>query len=164
MERLNINKAIFLDRDGVINNDFGYIGSFEQFEFMDGIIEFLLTLKHNDFKLFIITNQSGIGRGFFTEEEYHQLTNIYLDILKTQGIKIEEVKYCPHTPQDNCECRKPKPTMILEIIEKYNLDKNECFLIGDKQSDIQAASNAGIKGIIKTNQVSFECLLDKIFF
>jgi len=162
MAKSNI-KAAFLSRDGIINKDFGCIGSIEQFEFQEDIIKFLLTLKHNNFILFIVTNQDGIGRKLIDKEDYDKLTTLYVEMLNKLNVNIKEVLYCPHTPKDKCECRKPEPGMILELLEKYNIDENNCIMIGNKQIDMQAASAANIKGFLKTKEMTFDQILEKIF-
>jgi len=138
-------KAVFLDRDGVINVDKGYIYKIDDFEFKEDIFELLKFLQKKGFSLFIITNQSGIGRGYYTLKDFERLNNYMIEELKKKNINIKEVAFCPHHPNDNCECRKPKPGMILKLIEKYKIDIETSILIGDKMSDIQAGQNAGIK-------------------
>ncbi len=149
---------IFLDRDGVINEDFGYVYKWEDFVFIDGVIEALKILSNLNFKFIIITNQSGIGRGYFTEKEYLDLTKKYLEFINQYGIKIQKVYYCPYAPiskEDNsCFSRKPNPGMILDAVKDYNIDLNKSFMVGDKISDIFAAKNAGIK---KTYLISEDC-------
>jgi D-glycero-D-manno-heptose 1,7-bisphosphate phosphatase len=137
-------KAAFLDRDGVINIDKGYVYKIEDFEFKDGIFELLKLLQSIGFTLFVITNQSGIARGYYTLEDFKKLTGHMLDELKKRGIEIKEVAFCPHHPNDKCNCRKPKPGMILDLAKKYNIDLKNSILIGDKLSDIEAGKNAEI--------------------
>jgi len=137
-------KAAFLDRDGVINVDKGYVHKIEDFEFKEGIFELLKLLQEKGFKLFVVTNQSGIGRGYYTLKDFEKLTKFMLDELKKRGIEIKEVAFCPHHPDENCECRKPKPTMILNLAKKYNINLKKSIMIGDKISDIKAGENAGV--------------------
>jgi D-glycero-D-manno-heptose 1,7-bisphosphate phosphatase len=137
-------KAAFLDRDGVINIDKNYVYKIEDFEFKDGIFELLKLLQSKGFTLFVVTNQSGIGRGYYTLQDFKKLTEYMLNELKKKGIEIKEVAFCPHHPDENCECRKPKPGMILNLSKKYNIDLKNSILIGDKQSDIEAGKNAGV--------------------
>lgn len=117
----------------------------DDFEFKEDIFELLKFLQKKGFSLFIITNQSGIGRGYYTLKDFERLNNYMIEELKKKNINIKEVAFCPHHPNDNCECRKPKPGMILKLIEKYKIDIETSILIGDKMSDIQAGQNAGIK-------------------
>jgi len=138
-------KAAFLDRDGVINVDKGYVYKIEDFEFKEGIFELLKLLQEKGFELFVVTNQSGIGRGYYTLKDFEKLTEFMLNELKKRGIEIKEVAFCPHHPDENCECRKPKPAMILNLAKKYNINLKNSIMIGDKLSDIKAGKNAGIR-------------------
>ncbi len=142
------NKAIFLDRDGVINYDKGYVCKIEDFEFVDRIFEVLKAFQEEGFKLFIVTNQSGIGRGYYTQEDFEILTSWMLDILKKNEIKIEKVYFCPHAPEEKCHCRKPSSGMFEQAFEEFDIDKKNSWMIGDKHTDIKAAINAGIKNTI----------------
>ena len=140
-------KAAFLDRDGVINIDYGYVGSIDRFEFKEGIFELLKLLQKKGYKLFIVTNQSGIARGYYSEDDFHNLMKYMIDELKKIDIEITDYKFCPHHPNitGECECRKPKPGMILDLAKQYNIDIKNSIMIGDSLSDIKAAKNAGIK-------------------
>ena len=140
-------KAAFLDRDGVINEDLGYVGKIENFKFKDGIFELLKLLQDLGYTLFIVTNQSGIARGCYTEEDFYNLTQWMIEEFKKRGIEIKDIRFCPHHPDitGECECRKPKPGMILKLANKYNINLAKSIMIGDKESDIKAAQNAGIK-------------------
>ncbi len=137
-------KALFLDRDGIINVDHGYVYKIEDFEFTEGIFELLQLFAQQGYLLFIVTNQSGIGRGYYTLEEFKILTKWMIKILHKNGINIIEVQHCPHTPNDNCTCRKPNTGMIKNIFTHYNIDLKHSWMIGDKQSDIDLAHNAHI--------------------
>lgn len=141
-------RAVFLDRDGVINEDFGYVGRVEDFVFIDGVFEALKTLQQKGFLLIIITNQSGIGRGYYSEEDFLKLSEYMKKELKKVGVTITDIFYCPHHPKERCSCRKPKPQMILDAAKKYNIDLASSYLVGDKMSDIEAGKNAGIKNLI----------------
>jgi D-glycero-D-manno-heptose 1,7-bisphosphate phosphatase len=138
-------KALFLDRDGIINIDHGYVSKIEDFKFTDGIFDLVRLFSDAGYLLFVVTNQSGIGRGYYTEEDFSTLTAWMKEKFKENGIKIEEVYYCPHAPDANCICRKPKTGMIKEALKDYDIDLSRSWLIGDKQSDIDLANNAGIK-------------------
>ena len=139
-------KAAFLDRDGVINEDFGYVGKVKDFKFKEGIFELLKLLQDLGYTLFIVTNQSGIARGYYTEDDFHKLTQWMVEEFKKRGIEIKDVRFCPHHPDitGECECRKPKPGMILDLAEKYGIDLKNSIMIGDSKRDIEAAINAGI--------------------
>jgi len=143
-----MNKAIFLDRDGVINEDKGFIKKIKDFDIFQGVFQALKQFQEKGFKLIIITNQSGIGRGYYTEQDFHKLTDYILDLFKKQGIKIEKVYFCPHKPEDNCECRKPKTKLITQAIEKFNINLSESWMIGDKEKDILMGKAVGCKTVL----------------
>lgn len=145
-------KVAFLDRDGVINEDPGYIYKSDDFRFCEGTLEALKLLQSGGYALMIMTNQSGIGRGYYTEADYHQLTQWYLNQLAQAGIAISDIFYCPHTPDDHCDCRKPKPGLFEQALAKYPIDKEASFMVGDKQSDLDAAYAAGIARGYKIGQ------------
>jgi D-glycero-D-manno-heptose 1,7-bisphosphate phosphatase len=141
-------KAAFLDRDGVINVDKGYVWRAEDFELMPGAVESLKKLQAAGYALIVVTNQSGIGRGYFTEGDYIALTIHMHDLLRRHGVKLTGVYHCPHKPQDGCMCRKPMPGLIQRAIARHGIDPRESILIGDKDTDIQAAHAAGVQGYL----------------
>ena len=143
-----LKKALFLDRDGIINVDHGYVSKIENFEFTKDIFDLLHFFADAGYLLFIVTNQSGIGRKYYTQKDYVILTQWMLKALHTKDIDIQEVQYCPHTPEDNCQCRKPATGMINNILKKYSIALKRSWLIGDKQSDIDLALNANIQNSI----------------
>lgn len=154
-----MHKAVFLDRDGVINSDEGhyYIYKLSDFKINEGLIDNLKLLVDNSYKLFIITNQGGIAKGIYTLEDVEKIHNYLLNLLKENGITIEEVYVCPHHDSiKKCECRKPSPYMINKAIEKYKIIKNESYMIGDSIRDIQAAEAAGIKGILSKKNTNIK--------
>ena len=142
------NKAVFLDRDGTINYDYGYVHKKDKLKFLPGVIESLERLNNAGYLLIIITNQSGIGRGYFTLEEYNEFNNYMLEKLKEQGINITKVYYCPHTDNDNCNCRKPKLGLFYQAIDEYNIDLNESYAIGDNERDLAICVDSPICGIL----------------
>ena len=142
-------KAVFLDRDGVINIEKDYLYKIEDFEFIDGLFDSLKYLQNLDYKLFIITNQSGISRNYYTKEDFNKLTLWMLNEFEKNGIKISQVEFCPHGPNDMCSCRKPKTGMIENILDNFSIDLENSWLIGDKTSDILCAKNANIKNTIQ---------------
>lgn len=149
------NKAVFLDRDGTINIDKNYLYKTEEFEFVEGAVEGLKILYDLGYKLIVVTNQAGIGRGYYTEEDLKKLNNYMEEKLLQEGIKIEKCYYCPHHAEHgigkykiDCECRKPKPGMLLEGIKEFNINPEKSYMIGDKLSDAEAGINAGVKPII----------------
>jgi D-glycero-D-manno-heptose 1,7-bisphosphate phosphatase len=140
-------KALFLDRDGVINIDYGYVGKIENFKFREGIFELTKQFQDNGYKIFVVTNQSGIARGYYSEEDFHKLTEWMKEEFLKRGVEIKDVKFCPHHPDISgvCECRKPEPKMILDLASEYNIDLENSILIGDSKRDIEAGEKAGIK-------------------
>jgi D-glycero-D-manno-heptose 1,7-bisphosphate phosphatase len=141
-------KTIFLDRDGVINKEINYLHKINDFEFIDGIFSACHYFETLGYKIIIITNQSGISRGYYNELDYELLTKWMLSEFKDNGVKILDVFHCPHDPNDRCNCRKPKPGMFLNAQNKYNIDMKNSWMIGDKEVDISAANKAGILNTI----------------
>ena len=141
-------KTIFLDRDGVINEDTGYLFRIADFKFIEGIFDVCLYLQQLDYNIIIISNQSGISRGYYTENDYHKLTKWMLGQFSDNSIKILDTFYCPHIPESLCDCRKPKPGMFLDAKNQYNIDMEKSWMIGDLESDIKAANHAGISNTI----------------
>ena len=146
-------KAVFLDRDGVLNVDVAYLYKVSDLRWIDGAKEALAYLNTQGYKLFVVTNQSGIARGYYTVDDMNTLHNHMQAELNQCGAKIEKFYYCPHHPKGalpeytmECSCRKPQPGMILRAFAEYDIDKAQSFLIGDKDSDLEAAANAGIEG------------------
>ena len=149
-------RALFLDRDGVINVEKNYVWRIEDFEFIPGIFELCAMAQQLGFMLVVITNQAGIGRGYYTEADYQTLTNWMLGQFRTRGIAIDRVYYCPYHPtagvgKYRCDSndRKPNPGMILSARDELNLDLSESVLVGDKDSDIEAGIAAGVKTNIR---------------
>lgn len=162
-----LKKALFLDRDGIINVDHGYVSKIEAFEFTDDIFDLLHLFIEAGYLLFIVTNQSGIGRNYYTQKDFDTLTDWMLGTMHQNGIEVQEVQYCPHTPHDNCTCRKPETGMIDNILKTYAIDLQHSWMIGDKQSDIDLAHNAHIghavaisPKVINNATLSFPTILD----
>lgn len=137
-------KAFFFDRDGVINVDHGYVSNIGDFEFMDGIFPVMQALAEKGYKLIVITNQSGIGRGFYTVEDFQQVTEWMTRRFTEEGVELTAVYSCPHAPGAGCGCRKPEPGMFLQAIREHNIDPARSWMIGDKDDDMVAAGAAGI--------------------
>lgn len=149
MSFFKMQKVVFLDRDGVINIEKDYLYKIEDFEFVDGVFDSLKYLQNLGYKLVIITNQSGIGRKYYTFEEYTILTAWLKEEFKKNGIDILEVFCCPHSPTEKCNCRKPNIGMIEKTAQLITIDYENSWLIGDKGSDIQTAYNAKIPNTIQ---------------
>lgn len=141
-----MQKAIFFDRDGVVNIDKGYVYKIADFEYVSGFVEFFTLCKNAGFLAFIITNQSGINRGFYTQNDFQILCDFMQnDLMQKCGFVFDKIYFCPHTPQENCHCRKPRTKMIENAMSDFSIDLEQSFFIGDKQSDMECALNAGIK-------------------
>jgi D-glycero-D-manno-heptose 1,7-bisphosphate phosphatase len=145
-------KAVFIDRDGTINQEKEYISRVEDFELIPGSLEALKLLTQHKIKIYIVTNQAGIAKGYFTVEQFHHLTRYMVDIFEKEGISIEKVLYCPHHPNGivpeftrDCLCRKPNTKLLKDVIEENNYQMDEIVLIGDKNTDIEAGKRLGIK-------------------
>ncbi len=143
---MSTRKAIILDRDGVLIEDKNYSYKIEDLEVLPGVIEGLRLIQENYF-FFIVTNQSGIGRGYYTLEDFHKYNNHLISILEENHIKIEKTFFCPHIKEDNCDCRKPNPTFIKEIANQWDIDVESSWMIGDHPSDIQFGVNGGCKTV-----------------
>ena len=141
-------KTIFLDRDGVVNKEINYLHKIEDCSFINGIFEACQYFKSLGYQIIIVTNQSGISRGYFTERDFQIITNWMLAEFKKKDIKILDVFHCPHSSNSNCNCRKPMPGMLLEAKYKHNIDMVTSWMIGDSERDIRAANLAGIKNTI----------------
>ncbi len=137
-------RALFLDRDGIINIDHGYVSKIKDFEFVEGIFDLVKLFTDSEYMIFVVTNQSGIGRGYYREEDFVTLTEWMVKKFGDENIKIEKVYYCPHSPEEKCHCRKPETGMIEQVLEDHPIDLANSWLIGDKQSDIDLAINASI--------------------
>ncbi|MCS7152193.1 MAG: HAD family hydrolase [Endomicrobia bacterium] len=137
---------IFLDRDGTIIVDKVYLNNPDEVEFIDGVIDGLKKLYDNGYKLVIVTNQSGVSRGKVSLDNLEKIHEKIKSILNAHGVSLFKIFYCPHLPEDNCECRKPKIGMVKEIENIINKEKS--FVIGDKDSDIGFGKNLGIKTIL----------------
>ena len=157
-----MNKAVFLDRDGVINLDKAYVSKIEDFEFCEGVFEALKHFQNLGYLLIVVTNQSGIGRGYYSEEDFQILTVCMQKELLHVKIKIDAIYHCPHAPEVNCACRKPKSGMFLKAIEDFDIDVANSWMIGDKETDMEAAIVAGIPNTILLGKTSVNFILDTI--
>ncbi|MDO5530660.1 HAD family hydrolase [Sutterella sp.] len=144
-------RAAFLDRDGVINLDRAYVHKREDFEWVPGAVEALRILHEARFALVIVTNQSGIGRGYYTEDDFHKLNDWMTAELARAGAPVADVRFCPHHPVNaidryrcECTCRKPLPGMILDSAKALGIDLSRSILFGDKQRDCVSGLRAGL--------------------
>lgn len=149
-----MNKAVFLDRDGTIIEDVGYMNSPEQIQFIPGSIEAIKKLKEAGYKVVVITNQAGIARGLITEDMLQTIDKVLHKWILNGGTHLDGIYYCPHHPEHGvypykqvCECRKPHPGLIRKAQKDLNIDLSQSFMIGDKATDVEAGKRAGTKTI-----------------
>lgn len=143
-----LKKTIFLDRDGVINVEKDYAYKIEEFEFLPGVFEAVKYFNKLGFIVVVVTNQSGIARGYYTEDDFWKLSKYMLGCFEKNGAKISKIYHCPHGPNDGCECRKPLAGMFFEAQEELGIDMQNSWMIGDKEGDIKAAITAGVGSTI----------------
>lgn len=139
-----MRRAAFIDRDGVINEDREYVCRVADFQFLAGSVEALRQLQAAGYLLVVITNQSGIARGFYTEAQYQELDTYMRGSLSAAGVSIDAVQYCPHLPDANCDCRKPRAGMIRAAARLLDIDTSRSLLIGDRRADIEAGRAGGV--------------------
>ena len=149
--------AAFLDRDGVINVDRGFVGRPSDFALVTGAAAAISLLNRNGYRVFVVTNQSGIGRGYYTEADFAEVTAHMNSVLAQQGAHVDDMRYCPFHPDAKISryrvdhhWRKPAPGMILDLFDHWDVDVNASFLIGDSARDLEAANAAGIEGHLFT--------------
>ncbi|MCU7372777.1 D-glycero-beta-D-manno-heptose 1,7-bisphosphate 7-phosphatase [Paucibacter sp. O1-1] len=147
----DLRNAAFLDRDGVINIDHGYVHRWEEFEFVPGAVEAMRRLQEAGYLLVVVTNQSGIARGMYSEADFHVLSAHLREHLAAQGVSLAAIEYCPHLPdaqrpayRAQCACRKPAPGMLLQAARALRIDLGNSLMFGDKPSDIEAAQRAKV--------------------
>lgn len=154
------NKAIFLDRDGVINkNRDDYVKSTKELEIFSNIGKEILKLKMKGFLIIVITNQSVINRKIITIRELEEIHSTIQKFLMKSKTSIDKFYFCPHRPDENCDCRKPKPGLILQAINEFSIDVSKSWMVGDSKTDIQAGEKAGCKTILLKKNDSFTNIL-----
>lgn len=142
------NKVIFIDRDGTINANVGYIDNITRFKIYPGVGEGIKLLKDHGFKIIVVTNQSGIARGFFSEKTLEEIHKKMKNELSKKYAKIDAIYYCPHHPNEQCDCRKPKTGLLQKAIKDFDIDVTQSYIIGDRMLDIEAGSKIGCKTIL----------------
>ena len=152
------NKTVFLDRDGVINEQrIDHVKDIDEFKIFSGVGEAIKLLKEKGYLVIIITNQSVIGRKIISETKLEEIHLKLKNYLKQYNTYVDSIYHCPHTPEQNCNCRKPKPGLLIKASEDFNIDLGESYFIGDSESDLTAASEAKCKGILlKKDQTLLE--------
>ncbi len=155
LQEINMNKAVFFDRDGVLNHDYGYVYKIQDFFWMQGAKEAIALCKSKGYKVFVVTNQSGVARGLYKEDDIQKLHAHVQEELKEINTSIDDFAYCPHHPEGKveaytkkCECRKPAAGMILDLAKKHDIDLSQSFMLGDHVRDVEAAQNAGMQGYL----------------
>ena len=160
---MNKLKTVFVDRDGVINQERSdYVKSISELEIYPNVAENIKLLKDAGFLVIVITNQSAVNRGIISHEMINQIHNSIQDHLKKYGTFLDGFYYCPHTPNENCNCRKPKPGLLQQAILELNIDLNSSWMIGDSDSDIEAADSIGCKAIKINDNFSLDNAVEKI--
>lgn len=139
-------KAFFLDRDGVINESH-WVNKPEEFVMIEGSAEAIKRLNDYGYEVFVVTNQGGVGMGYMSKEALDAVHRYMIEQIKKAGGKIREVRACIHRPVEGCHCRKPKPGMILDLIEKYNVDRTQSYMVGDRDVDMVAGKKAGVRTV-----------------
>jgi len=139
---------VFLDRDGTVIVDKNFLSDYRMVELIPGAAQGLKKIRDIGLGLIIITNQSGIGRGYFTYDDLSAIHEYLLELLSREGVFIDEVLFCPHIPQDRCECRKPKTGLIKHCADKYGFNAADCFMVGDRPCDIETGKGVGAKTIL----------------
>ena len=160
---MNKLKAVFVDRDGVINQERSdYVKTISELEIYPNVAKNITLLKDAGFLVIVITNQSAVNRGIVTHEMINQIHNSIQDHLKKYGTFLDGFYYCPHTPNENCNCRKPKSGLLQKAILELNIDLNSSWMIGDSDSDIEAADSIGCKAIKISGNFSLDNAVKKI--
>lgn len=159
-----MQKALFLDRDGVVNVEKNYLHKIEDFELVDGIVEVCRTYQERGYRILIVTNQSGISRGYYTEDDFALLSGWMVEYFKRFGVTISRIYHCPHHESIDgiCECRKPEPGMFLQAQKEYKLDMPYSVMIGDNERDIEASLKAGVGENILLSSDAIESKADRI--
>lgn len=142
------NKAVFIDRDGTINIDGPYLSDPDRFEMYPGVGNGIKALKENGFKIIVITNQSGIARGYFTENDLAEIHAKMKREFKKFNVELDGIYYCPHHPDDGCNCRKPKTGLFDKAIKEHDIDVKKSYMLGDKNLDVVAGRNVGTKTVL----------------
>ena len=158
-----MDKAIFLDRDGVINVERGYTHRLEDFVILPDLIEVLQLFQQRGYLLIVISNQSGIAKGLYKQSEVEVLHKYLIEELNTNNITLSEIYYCVHHPDvSRCICRKPDSLFVEKALARFDIDPTKSYFIGDKERDTEAAEKAGVKGILIEANISLKTILNQI--
>ena len=148
MPELKEGIAVFLDRDGTINEEVGYLSDPDGLKLIRGAAEAVKKLNDHGIKVIVISNQSGVGRGYFSERDLARINMRLTELLLSYEARIDAIYYCPHHPDDGCECRKPEPGLLKKAAREHSIDLGRSYVVGDKKTDVELAVNAGSKGIL----------------
>jgi D-glycero-D-manno-heptose 1,7-bisphosphate phosphatase len=150
-----LNRGVFFDRDGTINEEVCYLSHEDQLKLIDGTAEAIKSLKKAGFKIIIFSNQAGVARGYFSEQTLNRIHQVMADMLRAQGAHLDAIYYCPHHPtagigfyRMDCDCRKPKPGMLERAARELKIDLSRSFVVGDKISDLEAGYAVGCRGVL----------------
>ncbi|HLC84041.1 MAG TPA: HAD family hydrolase [Bacteroidia bacterium] len=156
-------KAIFLDRDGVINVERGYTHKLEDFVILPDVVEVLQLLLKRGYLLVVVSNQSGIAKGLYTQQDVETVHQFMLNEFAKSEIKLSEIYYCVHHPDvSKCICRKPDSLFVEKALARFNIEAKKSYFIGDKERDTEAAEKAGVKGILIESNISLKTILNQI--
>jgi len=159
---IKMNKAVFLDRDGIINVERkDYVKTIEEFILIDGIFDTMKLINSKGYLVIVITNQSAINRKIITEDKLSEIHNHLIKEAKKENAKIDGIYFCPHKPDENCECRKPKAGMILKAAKEFQIDLKKSIMFGDSDTDIEAANHAGCTGVLVKKSDSIKKIIEK---
>ena len=148
-ERPGLLRVVFVDRDGVLNADRpDYVKTPEEFRVLPGAAEAVARLSREGYSVVVVSNQAGVGKGLVTEEDLWAITHLLRQAVEAAGGEIEAVYYCLHTPQDDCDCRKPRPGLLLRACEDLGVDASECVFVGDAERDVKASRAAGCRSVL----------------
>ena len=142
------NRAVFLDRDGVLIEDTNYVGHVDEVKLIAAGPPALRRLREAGFLLFVVTNQSGVARGYFTREQVDEIHALLNGYFAKAGVALDRYYICPHHPEDHCDCRKPKPKFLFDAAREFALDRTQCYMIGDRVTDVQCGQNAGLRTVL----------------
>jgi len=160
-------KMLFIDRDGVINKDpggwtqYSYVTDPKDFHFLPGVLKAFKLLRDNRIRVVIVSNQAGVAKGYFTREQLNEVTCKMLSGIEKAGGAVEDITYCIHKDEDNCECRKPKPGMLERALKNYRISPRETFMIGDSKRDVIAGKVIGVRTIFVLSGKTTEAEMKK---
>ena len=167
MTGADLRPAVFFDRDGVINADHGYVGDPSRFALLPAAAAGVRAVNAAGWLAFLVTNQSGVARGYYTEADVAALHRHMAGLLEREGARFDDIRHCPHLPdapvaafRRDCDCRKPRPGMILDLMARWRVDPARSVMVGDKASDVAAAAAAGIRGVLYRGEPLAELLAD----